>query len=44
MEIVVTTGEVHIGATVKIREQKESVVDAIQLEVLENLFRHINDN
>ena len=44
MEIVVTIGEVHIGATVKIREQKEGVVDAIRLEVLENLFRHIDDD
>ena len=44
MEIVVTIGEVHIGATVKVREQKEGVVDAIRLEVLENLFRHIDND
>ena len=44
VEIVVTIGEVRIGALVRVREQKEGVVDAIRLEVLENLFRHINDN
>ena len=44
MEIEGTTGELYISAMMKVREHEEGVVDAIRLEVLMNIFRHIDDD